>query len=129
MADIKQETVCFIEEGETEEPLVLTNQKIVLNSQSESCLNFEPEKIQKRNSKENVKGTFILTNDELEKFGEKFWKSANQSEVGFENSKIRPFLLVGDTSKGLIKGKRGTIKSKNRNNNFRWVVITGLSNL
>ena len=109
MADIKQETVCFIEEGETEEPLVLTNQKIVLSNQSQSCLNFEPvsEKTQKRNSKENVVGTYILTNDELEKFGEKFWKSVNQSEGGIENSKIRPFLLVGDTSQGLIKGKKG----------------------
>ena len=109
MADIKQETVCFIEEGETEEPLVLTNQKIVLSNQSQSCLNFEPvsEKIQKRNSKENAEGTFILTNDELEQFGEQFWKSVNQSEGGIENSKIRPFLLVGDTSQGLIKGKKG----------------------
>merc|ERR1712137_978523 len=102
-ADIKQETVCFIEEAESEEPLVSTNEKSVFSSQSQSCLNFESftEKTQKKNSRENVKG--ILTNDELEKFEEIFWRSANQTELRIDNSKIRPFLLVGETSQGLIK--------------------------
>ena len=107
MADIKQETVCFIEEAESEEPLVSTNEKSVFSSQSQSCLNFESftEKTQKKNSRENVKG--ILTNDELEKFEGIFWRSANQTELRIDNSKIRPFLLVGETSQGLIKGKKG----------------------
>ena len=105
MADVKQETVCLIEEGESEEPILSANQKTVLADQSQSCLNFETvsEKNPKRNDTQNEKEA--ITNDELEEFESKFWQSNNQSEIRIENSKIQPFLLVGETSQGLIKGK------------------------
>ena len=105
MADVKQETVCFIEESESEEPILSTNQKIVLTDQSQSCLNFETvsEKVPKRNITQNEKE--IITNDELEKFEATFWQSNDQSKLSIESSKIRPFLLVGETSQGRIKGK------------------------
>ena len=105
MADVKQETVCFIEESESEEPIFSTNQKIVLTDQSQSCLNFETvsEKVAKRNITQNEKE--IITNDELEKFEMTFWQSNDQSKLSIESSKIRPFLLVGETSQGRIKGK------------------------
>ena len=104
MADVKQETVCFIEESESEEPILSTNQKIVLTDQSQSCLNFETvsEKVAKRNITQNEKE--IITNDELEKFEATFWQSNDQSKLNIESSKIRPFLLVGETSQGRIKG-------------------------
>lgn len=104
MADVKQETVCFIEESESEEPILSTNQKIVLTDQSQSCLNFETvsEKVAKRNITQNEKE--IITNDELEKFEATFWQSNDQSKLSIESSKIRPFLLVGETSQGRIKG-------------------------
>ena len=105
MADVKQETVCFIEESESEEPILSTNQKIVLTDQSQSCLNFETisEKVPKRNFTQNENE--VITNDELEKFEATFWQSNDQSKLSIESSKIRPFLLVGETSQGRIKGK------------------------
>ena len=104
MADVKQETVCFIEESESEEPILSTNQKTVLTDQSQSCLNFETisEKVPKRNFTQNEKE--VITNDELEKFEATFWQSNDQSKLSIESSKIRPFLLVGETSQGRIKG-------------------------
>ena len=105
MADVKQETVCFIEESESEEPILSTNQKTVLTDQSQSCLNFETvsEKVPKRNFTQNENE--VITNDELEKFETTFWQSNDQSKLSIESSKIRPFLLVGETSQGRIKGK------------------------
>jgi len=103
MADVKQETVCFIEESESEEPILSTNQKTVLTDQSQSCLNFETvsEKVPKRNFTQNENE--VITNDELEKFEATFWQSNDQSKLSIESSKIRPFLLVGETSQGRIK--------------------------
>ena len=109
MADVKQETVCLIEEGESEEPILSTNQKTVSTDQSQSCLNFQTisEKIPKRNDTQNEKE--VITNDELEEFETKFCQTNNQSELRIENSKIQPFLLVGETSQGLIKGQLGPV--------------------
>lgn len=109
MADVKQETVCFIEEGESEEPVLSPNQKTVFTDQSQSCLNFETisEDVPKRNVIPNEKE--IITDDELEKFEAKFWNSNNQSGLTNESSKIRPFLLVGETSQGMIKGNSGPL--------------------
>ena len=91
MADVKQETVCFIEGEPPEEPL--TNQNTVFNNQSEleqlKNWNFELEK-----NKE-----IFITDDELEKFEDTFWKSINQSEQRISHPKIIPFLLIGRISK------------------------------
>ena len=95
MADVKQETVCFIEESESEEPILSTNQKTVLTDQSQSCLNFETvsEKIPKRNDTENEKdvqsGSETRNSDETDgKESERRMKTRSMTRnVSKENEK------------------------------------------